>query len=381
MMQLLYKQTANILEQDVLSTANNLIPYIEYMQEITGKPDYPVYESSINLPFDEKIVSEVLQFSQKLENIKLIVLIGIGGSSLGTKALYHALFSDKDPKVEIVFLESVSTVLPDLNFSDPGGVLVNMVSKSGTTMETKVNLQNLLEKYPSLKDRIVYTTSTASKDSYLKVFNIPEKVGGRYCMFSPVGLFPLAVCGLDVVKLLEGAMQARKDCLETTLTKNPAAISASIVFSHYKDNKNINVEFLFPAFLENLGKWWRQLMAESLGKDGKGVTPVVSVGTDDLHSMLQLYLDGPRDKFTEFVYPKSMLPKEVSGVLNGVKNSYSRRSLPYTEFVLEDLTEKSLGYYMQYKMIETMYLGNLLGIDAFNQPAIEEYKKFSILNS
>jgi glucose-6-phosphate isomerase len=93
--------------------------------------------------------------------------------------------------------------------------------------------------------------------------------------------------------------------------------------------------------------------------------------------MLQLYLDGPEDKFTEFVYAESDLPQEVQAILKGVKNSYSVRKLPFVELCLEGITEKSLGYFMQFKMMETMFLGKLLGVNAFDQPAVEEYKDYT----
>ena len=132
--------------------------------------------------------------------------------------------------------------------------------------------------------------------------------------------------------------------------------------------------FLFNPELESLGKWWRQLVAESLGKDGKGILPIVSIGTNDLHSTLQLYLDGPKNIYTTFVSAKP-LPKIVDAILEGVKISYTNHGLPFRHIELGKLDAYDLGVFMQTQMNEVIALAKLMGVDAFNQPAVEEYKK------
>jgi len=184
----------------------------------------------------------------------------------------------------------------------------------------------------------------------------------------------LACAGFNVVEILEGAMEARKNCLLTT-DKNISTLVAAIAYNNYKNVKTNHITFIFHPELESLGKWHNQLVAESLGKDGKGILPVNSIGTVDLHSMAQLYLSGPQDKYTEFVYSQELNKnKNLKAILEGVKIAYTKRNIPFTEFILDDLSPKSIAQYMQTKMIEIMCLGNLMDVNAFDQPNVEEYK-------
>ncbi len=144
------------------------------------------------------------------------------------------------------------------------------------------------------------------------LLEIPKKVGGRYSVFSPVGLFPLGLLGVNIDQLLKGAYDMKSRCLDTNLLKNPAVISATLIYLHYKKGKNIHDLFLVGNDLESVGKWYRQLMGESIGKEFnkdkkrvfEGITPTVSLVSVDLHSMAQIYLGGPYDKFTTFVNVK-----------------------------------------------------------------------------
>ena len=203
-------------------------------------------------------------------------------------------------------------------------------------------------------------------------------------MLSPVGLLPLMSAGINIVELLEGAMEMRKVCIETSIEKNPAALSSTAAYLNYKNGKNIYNLFFFHPELESIGKYCNQLIAESLGKEkdlndkivNVGITPITSVGTVDLHSMEQLYLGGPKDKFTSFVYTNK-LEKEskVYALLKGVEKTYEKHKMPYTEAILDEVNPKSLGEFIMFKQIETIFLGKLLNINAFDQPSVEEYKK------
>ena len=371
-MEYLYKRTAQMGDKEILETAKPLESYVDYLQKTAQKNDYSFEECSINLPFDENQLVEIHKIIKEAvpSGVKILVVIGIGGSSLGTKAIYEA-FENK-ASAKLLFLDTIAAELPDLGGFKKEEVLINVVSKSGTTFETNINLRNLLKKYPQFEKRVVHTTS---RDKDGLVLKIPEKVGGRFSVLSPVGLFPLAVAGLDIISLLEGAQKARKHSLQTDLLKNPAAISAVLTFFQYEQGRKAKVNFIFHPELEALGKWYRQVLAESLGKEGKGITPIVSIGTNDLHSMLQLYLDGPDDKFTEFLSSEKDLSEETQGIVKGVQKSYADGKRPFAAVLLDGLTERSLGGYLQYKMMEVMFLGKLLGVNAFDQPAIEGYKK------
>jgi glucose-6-phosphate isomerase len=240
--------------------------------------------------------------------------------------------------------------------------------------------------------------NTANKAG-IETLPIPDKVGDRFSIFSALGLFPLSCAGANIEAFLKGAKRARLEGLKEDIFENLPALSALINFSTFKKGLTIHDTFFFNPELESLGKWYRQLVAESLGKEGTGITPTVSIGSRDLHSTAQLYLAGPKDKFFTFVSTKDKkhpirvpddsieLLLDVMGTIEGksadeitraillaTKETFKRHELPFAEIILDEVSEKSLGHFMQFKMIEIMYLGNLLKVDAFNQPNVEEYK-------
>ena len=198
----------------------------------------------------------------------------------------------------------------------------------------------------------------------------------------------------------------KEACVDIDIERNPAAISAAIQYLHYESGKNISDLFLFANDLESLGKWCRQLMAESLGKEFNkkgetvniGITPVISIGSTDLHSMAQLYLGGPNDKFTTFLsvensnshmsiprlkgYSKLVygiqgksLEKIMSAIMEGTKAAFRNCRRPFMEVKLPCKSEYPIGQFLQFKMMETIYLGYLLGVNPFDQPNVENYKE------
>lgn len=396
-----------------------LAEYIAHCDDVVHMRNYDVDEASLCLVDDSAILESVNQLVGKKKNQKLkyIIDIGIGGSNLGTKAVYEALLGNvniiqKETYPKIIFLDSsdpeylyslIQFIEKSINSSKEA--LVNIISKSGGTTETAVNgevvLNALKKKFNNWKEICVVTTD---KDSPLwhnaialgiDVLEIPKKVGGRYSVFSPVGLFPLAMCGFDINKLLQGAKEMRDSCLNKNKGQNSAAVSAIILFEHLKNGIVINDNFYFHIELESLGKWYRQLMGESTGKNNIGLTPTVSIGSVDLHSVVQLYLGGPKNKITSFVYTDTFkeisLPpinilthiSEVEGkkvgdimgaIQQGTITAYKNRKLSYTETVLEGISIEEIGAYMQFKMMEIMYLGKLMNVNAFDQSQVELYK-------
>ena len=281
--------------------------------------------------------------------------------------------------------------------------LLITISKSGGTTEVIANTEALINtlkpKFKKIEDRLVVITGKNSKlwnlaeSKKIKTLSIPEKVGGRFSVLSAVGLFPLAIAGFNVGKLLSGAQNAVKDNLSK---KSASLTSAAIKHLHYKKGLQINNNFFFAPELEALGKWERQLVGESLGKDGIGITPIVSIGSTDMHSMAQLYFGGPNNKFTTVITVKNQnkigVPKKLflgelvkdiesksidsimSAISNGTKKALSSKNIPFTSIEFSKLDEKELGYYLQFRMIEIMYLAKLLKVNAFNQPSVETYK-------
>lgn len=419
-------QNSHIDRNETLTRVAQLKPYLDKLCQIRSVGyNYP--ESFINLPFDKDVLasSEKMAKEKGGKNLKYIIIVGIGGSNLGALALYEAIFGKlhiaKARYPKMLFLdtndqntfEDVKEILSEVK--DKNDFLINIISKSGATTETVANfeaLRHFLEsKFGNIKDRVVATTDVNSKlwDAAQKhgssVLEIPQKVGGRFSVFSAVGIFPLMLAGINVGKLLQGAKAALELGLEYDSDKNLSLVSAVIAFSHYKNGLNINNSFFFNPNFEGVGKWYRQLLAESLGKredrNGNivniGITPIVSVGSTDLHSMAQLFLGGPKDKLTTFVYspfengvavPEDILleglveniagksfAKIMSAIYEGVKKSYTDNILPFIEIVFPSIDEYAVGYFMQFKMLEVIFLAELLNVDAFNQPSVEEYKK------
>lgn len=385
--------------------------------------------ASINLPDDKDMLARVKQIVEDKSQLKpeYLVVVGTGGSNLGTIAVQEAvlgkLYNQLDPSIKVLYADTTDSdyINNIIQLIEPalkrdGSVLVNGISKSGTTTETIANFEiilNLLRRY--MKDYERYVVVTSDKGSKLwnlalkkgfDVLEVPKMVGGRYSALSSVGLFPLGLLGLNIDQLLEGARFTRDLCIQSDIAKNPAAICAAVKHLHYLEGKNIFDLFLFSNDLESVGKWHRQLMAESLGKEFNrngervniGITPIVSIGSTDLHSMAQLYLGGPYDKFTSFVgveknrsdinVPRldgySELVSGIQGkslktimdaILEGTKRAFRKDKRPFVEITLPDKSESSVGQFLQFKMIVTIYLGYLLNVNPFDQPDVESYKK------
>jgi glucose-6-phosphate isomerase len=419
------------LPDDVkLSLFEKLSSLRKHLKDIAGNHVYSEDESSISLPDDEALIMEVIKISEKLttNTLKYIFVIGIGGSSLGTKAVYDALLGANDflesgrfPK--ILFLDTNdSEYLAGLrnfilkNISSTEEFAVTIITKSGNTTETIVNAEyalSLLEdKFKkNVYKRVCIITDEGSllwEEAQMKKCNklsIPKLVGGRYSVLSAVGLFPLSLAGINIKALRQGALVAREMSLADDIKINYAFLSAATLFHNYKNGKSIHDTFLFHPELESLGKWYRQLMGESIGKEkditGKvvhaGMTPSASIGSTDLHSVGQLYLGGPLDKITTFVRVETktqstMIPEkrqfpdiipQISGksaqeimeaIYEGVKIAYTKHSLPSMEIVLADISPYTLGGFLQFKMIEMMYLAELMEVNAFDQPNVKSYK-------
>ena len=411
-------------------SAELLKQVIGNLRQATFAKDYSNPESFINLPQDENILKSITAIKEKKNkpNLKYIFVAGIGGANLGAKAVYDALFGYFDnfypqrlPKM--IFLDTINPKVSasmsgfiEQNISSADEILVCIVSKSGETIETIANLQEvsqiLEKKFGDIKERVIVVTKEGtrlwqiSKEKGIDTLTLPETVVDRYSVFSAVGLTPLSFLPFDTGQFLDGAKGVVDSCLSDNPEQNPAMLSAIIISEHYKTGKSINDNFFFHPELESLGKWYRQLMAESLGEEKRiegrlekvGITPTVSIGSMDLHSMAQLYLAGPQNQITTFVYAKDTgvspqisnsalfanLSPDVSGetpehivsaMYRSIKTSYIERGIPFMEVVLPDLSAHSLGSFMQFKMIEMIYLGALIGVYVFDQPNVEEYKQ------
>src|SRR3989338_4057918 len=432
---LIYQGTAQVEAPQLEAGQKALKEYVDFVWKLAQGDekgyDYDYFESLVNLPLDDNFKNTLLQKIQdkKNEELKYILVIGIGGSNLGTMALYRALrgrldvfLHANDPK--IIFVDTVSPpliaqVIQFLNneVKGPEEILINMISKSGETTETVANFEviyDVLKKRfgDKINERLVFTTDKESKlwnaaeEKGLDLLEIPEKIGGRYSVLSPVGLFPLGLANFNIEVFWNGAAEMIKRCTNRDVFQNPALVSAIITYVHYANGLNIYNSFYFNPELKSLGRWYSQLMAESIAKEynlrgekvNVGITPIISIGSTDLHSTATLFLAGPKNKFTQFTHASQkegspQLPgdlfmpdlvsnikgKSITDIMNaiyyGVKIAYIKNSLPYSEIVMYDISEDSLGQYLQLKMLETMYLARLLGVNAFDQPKVEDYKR------
>lgn len=406
-MQFNYKETSGIKESEINKLAKTLSAYLGELEIASKDTAYSTPESCLALVNDNDLLNQINELVQKKKtpHVHEVMVVGIGGSNLGSLAIYRAL---RSPGVNLSFCDTVDNhqliqAIETIRrvVAEGRQVLINIISKSGGTLETLANARVLLkvlqEVSPDWKNQVVITSEPESKlTAWAKEPGIdclpnPKNVGGRFSVMSAVGLFPLAMAGVDISSLHDGG----KD-----VDYKLAAESAAVIYANLKSGKIMHDLFLFDQDLEDLGKWHRQLVGESLGKSGQGITPLVSIGSTDLHSMFQLYISGPKDKFTSFVtidrgehvkveefepgfdalapdITKKTLTDIMTAIVAGVKEAYKKHDLPYAEFHFEAPTEKEFGRFMQFKLVEVMCLAKLMGIDAFGQSSVEEYKKIT----
>ena len=366
----------------------------------------------------------------------IFIVAGIGGSSLGARALFQALahpYHNELPRrqrhnrpriyfeADSVDNDALAGLLDLLPKRKPtrltGAFAINVISKSGRTLETaavfRVLAQRARQIYgPKYSKYMTATTARASSSALRQIaeaegiatFEVPDMVGGRYSVFTAVGLLPAAVVGIDIGQLLAGARDMTRKCLSRSINANPAAQYAAIHHLLYRRGKTVRVMSVWSKALENLGFWYDQLLAESLGKNGRGPTPVTSVNTRDLHSRGQQHQQGSRDKaITNIVIEKPLRPalllpearsdsdgleklvgqefsRLLSAALDGTNRAYRHDNRPTIDLVLPSLTPYSLASLMQMLMIATVIEGKLLGVNPFGQPGVEAYKKFTKKN-
>ena len=354
----------------------------------------------------ENILSKNYKFNfnfKSLKNFKRynsIVIIGMGGSIMGTEAIYN-FFKNKIKK-KVYFLnnidiEKIKAIKKTVNFKK---TLFIVTSKSGNTIETLANTF-YLKVLSKNKNNIVIISE--KKNNYLfsiskkmNLFYVEHKnsVGGRYSVLSEVGIIPSYLFGLNIKKLRNNL----SNCLfgkDELFLKN-SSIKLAILLNKTK-YKNLVFKNYEPS-VEKFLFWCQQLIAESLGKNGKGFFPVISNGPKDHHSLLQLYLDGPKDKLF-YIFSSDHLDKDKLKVgkfdknLNFLNNkslsqiklsqknalikTLKKNKIPFREFKIKKDHEGTLGRLFSYFILETIIVGKLSGLNPFNQPAVEQVKKYT----
>ncbi len=352
--------------------------------------------AAIDVIFCDDDLKQFKKFSKKILPYKKILVLGVGGSSLGGKTLSALKFQNK-----LEFLESIdtATVTNCLEKIDLKNTFFLVISKSGETIETicqtliildklqKAKIKNFAKQFLFVTESHTNSLAKIAKKIGAEITPHSNKIGGRYSCFSIVGLLPAVLAGLDAKKIRLGA----KKIIENFLNKNDITNSCALQLALYDAGKTSNVIMPYIDNLKNFTDWYRQLWAESLGKNSFGSTPINSMGTVDQHSQLQLYLDGPKDKFFTFITAKNHqqnfsikdLPgcktlfggKKLSEVV-GVEQAttieiLNQKKLPIRIFEIDKLNEEVLGGLMMQMFLETIVIAYAKKINPFDQPAVE----------
>jgi len=405
---LLAKQTTPLIERLNHQRKEGKVPY----RDLPYHPRYP-----------KEVCEMARQIRQECENF---VVLGIGGSALGNIALQTALnpylynidpnqrkgprlfvFDNVDPVQFASFLDWIEDKLEHTVF--------NVISKSGQTAETAAQFlvirQMLLKRLGAegYKKQIVATTDsrkgtlrTIADKAGFRSLEVPDGVGGRFSVLSPVGLLSAAVCGIDIEALLEGARWMDEKVSQTNFLANPAAMNAAIQWHYYQKGKRISVMMPYSYALKDLSDWYRQLWAESLGKrvdeDGKevfvGPTPVKALGTTDQHSQVQLYREGPNDKVFTFLQVKEFERDVIIGecppeapelaylasagmakLLNSEKiaTEYAliKDQRPCLTVFFDSICPETVGQFLYLYEVTTSLAGMLFRVNPYDQPAVE----------
>ena len=357
----------------------------------------------------------IQQIANKLKQYDVLVVIGIGGSYLGTKAGLHFLKTPfKQTKPEILFAGhnmSSTYIVELLNYIKDKNVAVNVISKSGTTTEPAIAfrliMDELKERYSKeeLQSRIVATTDQArgalyqlSKAEGYDQFVIPDDVGGRYSVLSPVGLLPLAVAGYDINKIIQGAQKAYQDASVSDLSKNVSYQYAVLRYMLYQQGKKIEMLASYEPNMQYVNEWWKQLFGESEGKENKGLFISSALFSTDLHSLGQYIQEGERHLFETIIHidtpTKDIEIQKQDNDLDGL-NYLAGKTLSYVNtkaeegtllahqegqvpnivLQLENVSEASFGYMMYFFEIACAMSAYLIDINPFDQPGVESYKK------
>lgn len=346
------------------------------------------------------------KMAEKFQGFEDIVILGIGGSALGITCLMDALkgpFWNNHGKPRLFVLDNLDLVEEVEKVVDLDKTLFIVISKSGSTPETMAQYFYFREKVS--RENFVFITDPVSNElrkigeyESIPVLDIPLNVGGRFSVLTSVGLFPAALLGIDIEELLEGAEEMAGAFTSKDFNLNfPFQLAATQYLLEWEHGVHMTVMMPYSSRLYSLADWYAQLLAESIGKDGKGLTPVKALGATDQHSQLQLYNEGPRDKLIVFVEvedeesPKiPAIKNEKLGYLSGIsfnhllnvekiatERALSEYKKPTLTIKIPKINERELGKLFMLFEGSIAFLGEYYRIDAFNQPGVELGKKLT----
>lgn len=398
---LLYSQSTKNIKKASEKTTNKVKEVVKNLkEELKTEGDI----TALSIAYEKDDLREIKEFASFINaNFKKIVIMGIGGSSLGAKTL--CALKHNHP---VIFLESIdsNTVKNTLESVNIDETAFLTVSKSGKTIEcisqTLLALKMVEEKKgrDAIKKHFIFLTedkesplTNLAKEFGVQTLPHHKLVGGRFSYLSNVGLIPAAIAGLDIEAIRDGAAEV----IDYVINNEDNFISEICAQQSELFEAGVGVSVVMPYVdrLKNLNEWYRQLWAESLGKGGYGTVPVDAMGTVDQHSQLQLYMDGPRDKFYTFILKdkETTSPKiekvynEGFSYLNGITldeisdieagstiEVLNRRELPIRTLQIHELNERCLSQLLMQYMLETIIVGRANGVSPFGQPAVEERK-------
>jgi glucose-6-phosphate isomerase len=356
-------------------------------------------------------LGEITKLADHLRNFENVLFLGTGGSSLGGKTLVsikeNFFFKDSSPK--IFFLEnvdewSISRLIMKINLQNTALVVI---SKSGETIETLSQfffLKNEMKEIDNFKKKVFIITENKKstlkeiqEEEGFKFYEHKKNIGGRFSIFSLVGLLPASLAGFEISSFREGGKLFLKNLIDDESFFDNQFFSTLCLMNLYKKNYNISVFMPYSDRLDNLSFWYRQLWAESIGKNRMGITPVNALGTVDQHSQLQLYLDGPSDKFFTFIFEKKKKFNKKLDCSYGEDKNFSllhnrpfenllifelratietlkQKKAPLRVIELDEINENAIGSLIMFLFLETIFSCYFIDVDPFNQPAVEEGK-------
>ena len=349
--------------------------------------DQPLFFKTLKPNYKYSYTNKIILKYKKFTNIRII---GMGGSILGTEAIYN--FLKKKIKKKITFVNNLNS---NADYYQDKNINLNLIiSKSGNTLETIVNANTLIK--PSEKNIII----TENKNSYLtdlasklatEIFEHKNYIGGRYSVLSEVGMLPAELMNLNENKFKQFDNLIKNKIFVNNIVNNVAATLNLI-----KNGKYTSIILNYDEQSESLFKWYQQLIAESLGKKSKGLLPIVSSMPKDNHSLMQLYLDGPKKSFYTFfnVLDNKAIKLNNNSILNSHKylrnksidkiilsqmkateKVFVSKKIPFRSFSILKRDEKSLGELFCFFILETILLGRALNVNPFDQPSVELIKK------
>ena len=406
------------------SEIKNMQPFadVAYNLLVEGNGPGNDFLGWVNLPenYDKEEFARIKVAAEKIKkSCDVLVVIGIGGSYLGARAaiefvkspIYNNLKKDT-PDIYFAGNNISTTALTELlSICEGRDICVNVISKSGTTTEPAIAFRVfkslLIDKYgeEGAKERIFVTTDKArgtlkqfSDKAGYETFVVPDDVGGRYSVLTAVGLLPIACAGIDIDAMMKGAQDAKRAFSDSSVESNAAVRYAAIRNILSRKGKCTEILVGYEPYMLMLNEWWKQLYGESEGKDGKGIFPASVIFSTDLHSLGQYVQDGQRNLFetvinvadsgSEFVIPGD--PANVDGLnfLEGKKLGYVNEKamlatliahndggVPNLLIELDDRTAYSFGYLVYFFEFACAISGYLLGVNPFDQPGVEAYKK------